>query len=68
MSSKNFNPFKDFQSDQIQRSSRKIFTTHYACRNADLNLTPVTGTTNRYVYFSNNQFINRILGGVLDVL
>ena len=26
MSSKKFNPFKDFQSDQIQRSSRKIFT------------------------------------------
>ena len=25
MSSKKFNPFKDFQSDQIQRSSRKIF-------------------------------------------
>ena len=26
MSSKKFNPFKDFQSDQIQRSSCKIFT------------------------------------------
>ena len=46
MSSKKFNPFKDFQSDQIQRSSRKIFSAHYACRNAALNLTPVTGTTN----------------------
>ena len=46
MSSKKLNPFKDFQSDQIQRSSRKIFTAHYACRNAALNLTPVTGTTN----------------------
>ena len=44
MSSKKLNPFKDFQSDQIQRSSRKIFTAHYACRNAALNLTPVTGT------------------------
>ena len=44
MSSKQFYPFKDFQSDQIQRSSRKIFTAHYACRNANLNLTPVTGT------------------------
>ena len=43
MSSKNLNPFKDFQSDQIQRSSRKILTAHYACRNAALNLTPVTG-------------------------
>ena len=36
MSFKKYNPFKDFQSDLIQRSSRKIFT---ACRNADLNLT-----------------------------
>ena len=35
MSSKTFNPFKDFQSDQMQRSSRKIFTTHFACMNAD---------------------------------
>ena len=25
-----FNPFKDFQSDQVQRSSCKIFTAHYA--------------------------------------
>ena len=46
MSSKKFNPFKDFQSDQIQRSSREMFTAHYACRNADLNLTLVSGTTN----------------------
>ena len=46
MSSKKLNPFKDFQSDQIQRTSRKIFTAHYPCRNAALNLTPVTGTTN----------------------
>ena len=30
MSFKKLNPFKDFQSDQIQRSSRKIFTAHYA--------------------------------------
>ena len=49
MSSKKFNPFKDFQSDQIQRSSRKIFTAHYVCRNAALNLTPVTGTTNGFI-------------------
>ena len=48
MSSKKLNPFKDFQSDQIQRSYRKIFTAHYACRNAALNLTPVTGTTGQY--------------------
>ena len=46
MSSKKFNAFKDFQSDQIQRSSRKMCTAHYACRNADLNLTLVSGTTN----------------------
>ena len=62
MSSKTFNPFKDFQSDQMQRSSLKIFTAHYAYRNADLNLTPVTGTTNGFI-FSNNQFINRIFLG-----
>ena len=48
MSPKKLNPFKDFQSDQIQRSYRKIFTAHYACRNAALNLTPVTGTTGQY--------------------
>ena len=30
----------------MQRSSLKIFTAHYAYRNADLNLTPITGTTN----------------------
>ena len=52
-----FNPFKDFQSDQIQRSSRKIFTAHYACRNADLNLTLVTGTTNGFDF----QIINSLI-------
>ena len=52
MSSKKLNPFKDFQSDQIQRSSRKIFTAHYACRNAALNLTPVTGTTNGFIFLA----------------
>ena len=50
MSSKKLNPFKDFQSDQIQRSSRKIFSAHYACRNAALNLTPVTGTANGFIF------------------
>ena len=39
MSSKKFNPFQDFQSHQIQRSYRKIFPAHYACRIADSNLT-----------------------------
>ena len=57
MSSKKFNPFKDFQSDQIQRSSRKIFTAHDACRNADLNLTLVAGTTNGFIF----QIINSLL-------
>ena len=50
MSSKKLNPFKDFQSDQIHGSSHKIFTAHYACRNAALNLTPVTGTTNGFIF------------------
>ena len=62
MSSKTFNPFKDFQADQMQRSSLKIFIAHYAYRNGDFNLTPVTGTTNGFIY-SNNQFINRIFLG-----
>ena len=55
MSSKKLNPFKDFQSDQIQESSRKIFTAHYACRNAALNLTP--GTTNGFIF----QIINSLI-------
>ena len=53
MSSKKLNPFKDFQSDQIQRSSRS----HYACRNAALNLTTVTGTTNGFIF----QIINSLI-------
>ena len=57
MSSKKLNPFKDFQSDQIQRSSRKIFNAHYACRNAALNLTPVTGTANGFIF----QIINSLI-------
>ena len=60
MSSKKLNPFKDFQSDQIQRSSCKmfrIFTAHYACRNDALNLTPVTGTTNGFIF----QIINSLI-------
>ena len=57
MSSKKLNAFKDFQSDQKQRSSRKIFTAHYACRNAALNLTPVTGTTNGFIF----QIINSLI-------
>ena len=57
MSSKKLNPFKDFQSDQIQRSSRKIFTAHYASRNTALNLTPVTGTTKGFIFQIMNSLI-----------
>ena len=59
MSSKTFNPFKDFQSDQMRGG---LFTARYAYRNADLNFRPVTGTTNGFI-FSNKQFINRIFLG-----
>ena len=52
---------QSFQTDQIQISSRKIFTAHYACRNADFNFTLVMGTTKGFI-FQNNQFINGILG------
>ena len=57
MSSKKFHPFKDFQSDQIQRSSRKIFTAHYSCRNTDLNLTLVSETTNAFIFQKINSLI-----------
>ena len=49
----NLSPFKDFQSDQMQRSSLEVFTAHFAYRNADLNLTPVTGTTNGFISSNN---------------
>ena len=61
-----FYPFKDFQSDQIQRSSRKIFTVCYACRNADLNLTLVTDMTNGLIFQIINSLIES-LGGILDL-
>ena len=57
MSYKKFNIVKDFQSDQIQRSSRKIFTFHFARRNADFNLTLVMGTPNRFTF----QIINSLI-------
>ena len=57
MSSKKLNPFKDFQSDQIQRNSCKIFTAHYTCTNAALNLTSLTGTSNGFIF----QIINSLL-------
>ena len=63
MSSKKFHPLKDFQSVQVQRSSHNVFTAHYVCRNAKLNLTLVTGTTiNGLIFQIINIFINRILG------
>ena len=57
MFSKKLNPFKVFQSDQMQRSSRKIFTAHYARRNAALNWTPVKGTTNGFIF----QIVNSLI-------
>ena len=66
MSSKKFNPFKDFQSDQIQRSSHKVFTAQYACRSADVNLTIVSGKTSRFIFQIINTLIES-LGGMLDV-
>ena len=50
LAGKEINPFKDFLSCKIQRSSRKIFTAHYACRNAAFNLTLVTATTNGFIF------------------
>ena len=57
LASKNFNSFKDFQSDQIQTISRKLFTALFAFRNSDLNLTLVTGTTNGFTF----QIINSLI-------
>ena len=57
MSSKNFNSFKDFQSDQIQTSSRKLFTAHYACSNFEFNLTLVMGMTTGFIF----QIINSLI-------
>ena len=56
MSSKRFNPFKDFQFDQIQIREGLV---KYS-RLHGLNLTTGAGTTR--IRFLNNQFINRILG------
>ena len=57
MSSKNFNSLKDFQSDQIQTSSRKLFTAHYACSNFEFNLTLVMGMTTGFIF----QIINSLI-------
>ena len=62
ISSKKFNPFRDFQSDQIQRSSRKIYSpliTHAGRPKRIWHQSRERLT----VHFSNNKFINRILGG-----
>ena len=67
MSSKQFYPFKDFQSDQIQRSSHKIFTTQQGYRNADLNLKLVTGTTNGFIFQIIKSLIESLRGGMLDL-
>ena len=66
MSLKQLYLLKDFQPDQIQRRSLKIFTAHHTSKNADLNLTLVIGTTNRFLVL-NNQLINRIPRGMLDL-
>ena len=57
MSSKSFKSFKDFQAYQLQTSSCKLFTAHYACSNSDLNFTPVPGMTNRFIF----QIINSLI-------
>ena len=57
MSSKNFNSLKDFQSDQIKTSSRKLFTAHYACSNFEFNLTLVVGMTTGFIF----QIINSLI-------
>ena len=50
MSSKQFYPFKDVQSDQIQGGYRKKFTAYYARRNANLKLTLVATMTNGFLF------------------
>ena len=57
MSFKKFYSFKDFQSDQIQRSSHWNIHCSLHMQAADLNLTLVTGTTNRFIF----QIINWLI-------
>ena len=66
MSSKKFNPYKDFQSDQLQRSSRKIFTAHLRMQESQFEFDTSYGNDQR-IHLTNNKFINRILGGTLDL-
>ena len=50
MSSKQFYPFKDVQSDQIQKGYCKKSTVYHACRNANLKLTLVATMTNGFLF------------------
>ena len=63
MSFKKFHPLKDFQS--VPNTEKFSYDIHCSLRmqNAELNLTSVTETTIKRIYFSNNQFINTILRG-----
>ena len=65
MSSKQFYPFKDFQSDQIKRSSLKISTALYA--GMPIWIWHYIHGNDLWIHFSNNQFINRVLEGMLDL-
>ena len=56
---RNFVHWKIYNLTKYREVRVKYFTAHYACRNADLNLTLVMGTTNR---FKLNQFIIEFWG------
>ena len=61
--SKKLNPFKDFQSDQIQRSSRTILTA-WLLRLQECRFKFAASYRNeQLIHFSKYQLINRILGG-----
>ena len=62
---RNFVHSKIFNVTKYREVPVKYFTAHYACRNADLNLTLVTGTTNA---FKLNQFIIEFWGVRLTCL
>ena len=55
------------QLHQIQGNWAGEFTAYYAHKNANLNLTLVIGMTTEFIFQINNQFINGILGGTLDL-
>ena len=61
--SQKLNPFKDFQSDQIQRSSRTILTA-WLLRLQECRFKFVASYRNeQLIHFSKYQLINRIFGG-----